>query len=53
MAKNRSDRDAWHLFTKLMPILALVAGVGMGYLLFVEAVIPMIESMVAGYLPQK
>ncbi len=53
MTKNRSDRDAWHLLNKLLPILALASVIGVGGLLFVEMVIPMIENMKEGYLPQK
>lgn len=53
MAKNRSDRDAWHLLTKLTPTLALVTVIWMGYLLCIEVVNPLIENMMAGILPQK
>ncbi len=52
MAKNRSDRDAWHLMNKLMPILAVMTVIGMGYLLFTEVATPMIKSIVAGFLAQ-
>lgn len=53
MAKNRSDRDAWHLFNKLTPIIALMSVIGMGYLVCIEVLNPMIENMMAGILPQK
>ena len=53
MTKNRSDRDAWHVLNKVMPILALVAVIGVGGLVFVKVGLPMIENIVAGYLPQK